>query len=1158
MRRSTGLARGTRVIAWVGLALLAGSAPAARASVERGTLKITRSALASNRADASRLDRTSHEIAIRRAELRRAIPDRLGVPRRAPWVTGRRAPLVAPIGGSLERTSAFSGAPDTVRVLGLRIDFETDRTGTQTTTPDGRFDARDGQALGIVIDPPPHNRSFFVSQLEAMARYWRDASHGDLVVEYDVYPKIEDGAYRLGDTGDYGPWTLGQASYNEAERFFREAVIAADAADNTIPFGSFDVVILFHAGSDFQADVLGDSPRDIPTFHIGLNDSVPVNGGTVGVHGGIVMPETENQDGYYGALNGTMAHEFGHALGLPDLYDINTFFPAVGVWSNMDSGYLLTTPVLDTQTNRIVDASGLLPVSLDPWCKTLLWPDGVEKVDPGRSLTTTLRSSQISNRILRVPLGADEYLLVENRQYDLNGDQTIYLDRDPVTRVILGPGLSSDDPSDSLGNREWDFLLPGQGVLAWHVDETVLCIPETPMGATYNCGWNPNPDLGVNSNPNRLGLRVLEADGIKDIGDINSAYFFGGPFDPYFVGNHTKIGDDTNPTIRTNDGGRSHVKIDVTSAPAIEMGITVDSEWRLPGWPVSAGRPIPAATPTSGSLLHDGRRSVVLCADSLIFAWMADGSSYYTARTDGEWAALPAPILGQVLFADSLYRVSPSAAHGAAIVATTTDGNVHAFRPAPQTDPTSIPLAGWPPVLDTDAPSVRAVTPPVLAPRVGATSGAVLVGGSDGRVFSIASLDNGTDPPIVNAVSDTLIVAGNPVVANVSSNLAVGRFTGAGGYHVAYALQNGVIRIVEQLGKGPARLDRYWIAGAGPSFDAYVMGVDVDRAPNRDLEVVVLDREAGVVHCFDLQGNELPGWPVRPAGGALHGALAAGDMDGDGYPEVFAVDNTGVAHRWNRNGIETVGWPIALTQRFGSNAVGGAGSPILGDVDGDGLPELVLALDQGLVVALESDGTAVPGWPISVPTWGDATPLLCTLNGTGMPPNPPGPAWLHLVNGGRFMADDPRFDGSLVSAHQLPARVDSALVKPEGVSARTPWPGYGGDRRHSSVLDDGNLGGAQTTSKSIDTNSIYCFPNPARGAEIGVAYTLGTDVTEVEIRVLDPMGMEVRRVAGPATPTQNVARISLQDLASGVYMVRIEARRAGSTEVAFQKFAVVR
>ncbi|MGE5176660.1 MAG: hypothetical protein ACM3JJ_09835, partial [Hyphomicrobiales bacterium] len=251
-------------------------------------------------------------VALRRAELWRSLPHRLGPVRRGPWVEGRRArgkaPLLAPslATGALERTRAFTGTPETLRVLGLRIDFATDRLGTLTTTPDGKFDMRNGDSLGILIDPPPHDRNYFLSHFEALSRYWKFTSYGNLVITYDVYPKEDSLAYRLGDTGDYGPWTLGQASYDEAQRFFKDAVTKADQTDS-IPFGNFDAIAIFHAGSDFQTDIKGDSPRDFPTFEIGLTDSVPVNGGAVTIYGGLVMPETENQDGYFAALNGTLA-----------------------------------------------------------------------------------------------------------------------------------------------------------------------------------------------------------------------------------------------------------------------------------------------------------------------------------------------------------------------------------------------------------------------------------------------------------------------------------------------------------------------------------------------------------------------------------------------------------------------------------------------------------------------------------------------------------------------------------------------------------------------------------------------------------------------------------------------------------------------------------
>ncbi|HKQ19497.1 MAG TPA: T9SS type A sorting domain-containing protein, partial [Candidatus Eisenbacteria bacterium] len=373
----------------------------------------------------------------------------------------------------------------------------------------------------------------------------------------------------------------------------------------------------------------------------------------------------------------------------------------------------------------------------------------------------------------------------------------------------------------------------------------------------------------------------------------------------------------------------------------------------------------------------------------------------------------------------------------------------------------------------------------------------------------------------------------------------VGRFTGAGGYLVAYALQNGTVRIVSQNNKDPGRIDIAWSVG-GPNFDPYLLGVDVDREADRDLELVVVDRGQGQVHAFDLAGNELTGWPVSVATG-LPGAAAAGDLDGDGYPEVFVVDDQGFVHRWNRNGIEPLGWPArASTAAAG---VGTTGSPVVGDVDGDGDSDLLVALANGVLVALGNDGKPLPGWPIAAQPGSGLSPALLSLNDPASPPDPPGPAWLHVVVVGG--------DG-LWNAFQVGARADSALFTTDGVSARTPWIGYGGNRRRSSVLEDSNQRGASPVAKALAAGSFYCFPNPTRGNDIGIAYTLGAGVSSVEIRVLDPLGNEVLRTSGPVAPAAQVARIPVNGLVSGVYLVRVEVTRPGSSEVAFQKFAVVR
>jgi hypothetical protein len=107
------------------------------------------------------------------------------------------------------------------------------------------------------------------------------------------------------------------------------------------------------------------------------------------------------------------------------------------------------------------------------------------------------------------------------------------------------------------------------------------------------------------------------------------------------------------------------------------------------------------------------------------------------------------------------------------------------------------------------------------------------------------------------------------------------------------------------------------------------------------------------------------------------------------------------------------------------------------------------------------------------------------------------------------------------------------------------------------VLED-TFQGAVVLAPQLQKGSVYCFPNPVHGNDIGLAYTIGQGVNSVVIRVLDPMGAEVGRLSGPTSPAQNVVRIPVQDLASGVYMVRVEFTGSGENNVVFGKFAVVK
>jgi len=208
-----------------------------------------------------------------------------------------------------------------------------------------------------------------------------------------------------------------------------------------------------------------------------------------------------------------LVHECGHNLfGLADLYNVETGYPVVGYWSLMDSGNLLGSRVTLSSGLEIY-ATGLLPPSVDPWQRyyvtdALAFPEVSYDGEP-----TALANSQRNADVRRVTLSSDEYLLLENRH--LAPADTVELDQDSTSRVVLGP--------KSPDRFEYDALLPGSGILAWHIDESV--IPSTPR-----CASTPTT---LQHESLRLGISVLEADGLQDLGDTGSPYMLGAPFDPW-------------------------------------------------------------------------------------------------------------------------------------------------------------------------------------------------------------------------------------------------------------------------------------------------------------------------------------------------------------------------------------------------------------------------------------------------------------------------------------------------------------------------------------------------------------------------------------------------------------------------------------------------
>jgi len=154
--------------------------------------------------------------------------------------------------------------------------------------------------------------------------------------------------------------------------------------------------------------------------------------------------------------------------------------------------------------------------------------------------------------------------------------------------------------------------------------------------------------------------------------------------------------------------------------------------------------------------------------------------------------------------------------------------------------------------------------------------------------------------------------------------------------------------------------------------------IDADGA----LEIAVPCRD-GQLYVFRADGSNENGWP-RPlpnTWNALTPSVALHDFDGDGKLELVAGSTgatTGEGHLYvfDWQGNVRPGWPVNV---FSASEA----SPIIGDLNGDGTPEIIYGGESGVLHGFRPDGTIFPGFPIKVGAEIRATPTITDANGDG-------------------------------------------------------------------------------------------------------------------------------------------------------------------------------
>ncbi len=351
--------------------------------------------------------------------------------------------------------------------------------------PDQPYSSR--QVIGprnlivILVEFPDKSHTFSSSQVRTNA-----------ISALDDY--VDEVSYGLVSvSGDATAWlslSNNRAYYVDGTSFpsdpkFELVSEAISLADPVVDFSTYDGVTIIHAG---QGQELSHDWQDYWSsewwnFNIVTDDGVSIRRASV-------SPEESlpGDPSYIGVL----AHEFGHDLGLPDLYDVTSppNIEYVGHWGLMAKGSWNGPSTLGDQPSHMMG-----------WCKSELgWVNSSNTVEVLTDLTTVIDPLELSTsgvHLVRINVTSEQYFLIEVRRkigYDTSlpylgpggeGVVVTYIDESlesghGIVQVVDShPGtLTVDDGAFDIGLGEVDSYVSSVGQFSMVIENIV--------GSSYN------------------------------------------------------------------------------------------------------------------------------------------------------------------------------------------------------------------------------------------------------------------------------------------------------------------------------------------------------------------------------------------------------------------------------------------------------------------------------------------------------------------------------------------------------------------------------------------------------------------------------------------------------------------------------------------------
>ena len=480
----------------------------------------------------------------------------------------------------------------------LRVSFPVSDYPGISGNGDFLYDSTIDQCGDYTIDPPPHDKNYFKSHLEAVNNYYRSVSNGKFgldLINSKIFPSSNRSSYKIDQSMNYYN-QIGMDDFHEKRitELLKDASSKAYEVDR-INFDDFDLIIVVHpgVGQDFSLPFLDPTPEDIPSTYIDPEMVIkhlggPITFGNSLISRGIVIPETQNHLFYDYALfgqlanpcdvqysiTGTLSMMIGFSIDLPPLWNLDSGLSGVGVFALMDQG---------SNNGR-----GIIPAPPDAWSR--IYAGWASTINTSNFDKIELKDS-LHNQILKIPINESEYFLIENRNnwfregVSIDSSRFTVWDKTDVYPAFINIlidsvkvsknefGVISSIPNYNLG-------LPASGLLIWHIDEKKI-----------NNGFK---DYSINSDRQLRGIDLEEADGAQDMGyvsnlltDPSSGYWGDMWFKEnleYFRANSNNSMDFTSftyPNTKSNSKANSGIYISDISNAGKTMSFNLTSSYNI-------------------------------------------------------------------------------------------------------------------------------------------------------------------------------------------------------------------------------------------------------------------------------------------------------------------------------------------------------------------------------------------------------------------------------------------------------------------------------------------------------------------------------------------------------------------------------------------------